>query len=54
VKKKFRFAADFVIGKKSGDTCMATVHLKFNTINRREVIILGVNFFCYGLFLRKI
>ena len=54
MKKKFRFAAAFVIGKKSGDTCMATVHLKFNTINRHDVIILGGNFFCYELFFRKI
>lgn len=54
MKKKFRFAAAFVTGKNSGGTCMATLHLKSNTINRHEVIILGGNFFCYGLFLRKI
>jgi hypothetical protein len=54
MKKKFRFAAAFATGKKSGDTRMATLHLKSNAINRHEVIILGGNFFCYGLFLRKI
>jgi hypothetical protein len=54
MKKKLRFAAVFATGKKSGGTCMATLQLKSNTINRHEVIILGGNFFCYGLFLRKI
>jgi len=54
MKKKFRFATAFATGKKSGGTCMATLHLNCNTINRYEVIILGGNFFCYGLFIRKI
>ena len=54
MKKKFPFASAFVTEKKSDDTCMATVRLKFNAINRHEVIILGGNFFYYVLFLRKI
>lgn len=40
MKKKFRFVT--VTVKKSGGTCMATLHLKSNTINRHEVINLEV------------
>lgn len=42
MKKKFRFAAAFVTVKKSGGTCVATLNLKSNTINRHEVVNLEV------------
>lgn len=42
MKKKFRFVAAFVTVKKSGGTCMATLHFKSNTINIHEVINLEV------------